>query len=161
MTKLTPSQRELLTLAAAADDGAIETPAGAKNKVAALIKRGFIILLPQDGGQSQLLITDAGRTALGAPNAASATPLDPAAGGQPIATESNQAGLKGKIGVLVELLRRDGGAGIEAMMAATGWQAHSVRGAMSGAIKKGLGLAVISEKTDGVRLYRLAPQDAA
>jgi hypothetical protein len=39
------------------------------------------------------------------------------------------------------------------MMTATGWQQHSVRGAMAGALKK-RGLSINSEKTDGVRRYR-------
>src|SRR5277367_5937537 len=56
---------------------------------------------------------------------------------------------KGKIEMLVGLLRQEGGATIEAMSVATGWQIHSVRGAISGAIKKKLGLTVTSEKTDG------------
>jgi len=38
-------------------------------------------------------------------------------------------------------------------MAATGWQQHSVRGAMAGALRK-RGLIISSEKTDGVRRYR-------
>jgi hypothetical protein len=63
---------------------------------------------------------------------------------------------KGKIGALIDLLRQPTGATVEAMMAATGWQAHSVRGALSGAIKKKLGLVVSSEKTDGGRIYRIA-----
>ena len=41
------------------------------------------------------------------------------------------------------------------MMEATGWQAHSVRGAMSGAIKKDRGFPVISDKTDDSRVYRI------
>ena len=42
------------------------------------------------------------------------------------------------------------------MMAATGWQAHSVRGALSGAIKKNLGVAVVSDQgREGVRIYRI------
>ena len=45
-------------------------------------------------------------------------------------------------------------------MEATGWQAHSVRGAISGAIKKKLGLNVMSEKTGTVRLYRIANNPA-
>lgn len=61
----------------------------------------------------------------------------------------------GKIAILVGLLQQSGGTTIEAMMAATGWQAHSVRGAISGSIKKALGIAVISEKIDGVRTYRI------
>lgn len=66
-----------------------------------------------------------------------------------------------KISSLVDLLRRQDGATIEAMMHATGWQAHSVRGAIAGAIKKGLGLEVISEKIDGIRVYRVSPEVAA
>jgi hypothetical protein len=41
------------------------------------------------------------------------------------------------------------------MMAATGWQAHSVRGAIAGAIKKKLKLDVASEKAEGGRVYRI------
>lgn len=67
----------------------------------------------------------------------------------------------GKIAVLVDLLRHPDGASIDAMMAATGWQAHSVRGAISGGIKRNLGIAVISEKIDGARTYRIAAEPAA
>ena len=62
----------------------------------------------------------------------------------------------GEIPTLVGLLLRPEGARIDELMAATGWQAHSVRGALSGAIKKNLALSVISEKTDGVRTYCIA-----
>lgn len=58
-----------------------------------------------------------------------------------------------KLAVLEALLRRPGGAGIAEMGAATGWQQHSVRGAMAGALKK-RGLVMTSEKVDGVRRYR-------
>ncbi|HXQ17725.1 MAG TPA: DUF3489 domain-containing protein [Caulobacteraceae bacterium] len=44
---------------------------------------------------------------------------------------------------------------VEDMMAATGWQAHSVRSAMSGALKKKLGLVIESEKAAGGRVYRI------
>ena len=64
-------------------------------------------------------------------------------------------GPKGKLGALVALLLRPEGASLEAMQAATGWQAHSVRGALSGTIKKKLGLEVASEKTDAGRVYRI------
>lgn len=62
---------------------------------------------------------------------------------------------KGKLATLVELLRRPDGATIEAMTAATGWQAHSVRGAMSGSLKKAMGLTIASEKTEAGRVYRV------
>lgn len=55
------------------------------------------------------------------------------------------------------LLRRQQGASIEEIVAATDWQPHSVRGFMSGAVKKRLGIEVISEKgEDGVRRYHVA-----
>lgn len=61
-----------------------------------------------------------------------------------------------KLATVVELLRRKSGTTLDEMMKATGWQQHSVRGALSGAIKKRLGLNVTSEKADGVRTYRIA-----
>jgi len=51
------------------------------------------------------------------------------------------------------LLLAETGASIAEIMAATGWQQHSVRGAMAGALRK-RGLAINSAKTDGVRRYR-------
>ncbi len=65
-----------------------------------------------------------------------------------------------KQAILIDLLKRKKGATIEKIVEATGWQAHSVRGAISGTLKKKLGLAVTSEKPgDGPRRYRiLAPK---
>lgn len=58
---------------------------------------------------------------------------------------------------LIEMLRRPEGASIEEIVAAFGWQAHTVRGAIAGALKKKLGLDVRSEKIDGRgRVYRIA-----
>lgn len=58
----------------------------------------------------------------------------------------------------LELLRRSDGACVEELQAATGWQAHSVRGFLSGTIKKKLGLTLRSERTgDGTRRYRIRP----
>ena len=58
---------------------------------------------------------------------------------------------------LIAMLRAEGGATIEEITAATGWQAHTVRGAMSGALKKKLGLTIASEKVEGRgRCYMIA-----
>jgi len=65
-----------------------------------------------------------------------------------------------KLAALVALLRRPEGARIDEMMTATGWQAHSVRGAMSGALKKAQNLAIVSEKIDAGRVYRILPETA-
>ncbi len=62
-----------------------------------------------------------------------------------------------KQAILIEMLRRHNGATIQQMSAKTGWQAHSVRGAIIGALKKKLGLAVTSERVgDRGRVYRIA-----
>jgi len=58
-----------------------------------------------------------------------------------------------KLDQLEALLLRKDGASIAEMTEATGWQQHSVRGAMAGALKK-RGLTITSEKIDGVRRYR-------
>jgi len=58
---------------------------------------------------------------------------------------------------LIEMLRRPEGASIEEIVAVFGWQAHTVRGAIAGALKKKLGLDVTSEKIEGRgRVYRIA-----
>ena len=54
---------------------------------------------------------------------------------------------------LIALLRE--GATIDEMVAATGWQSHTVRGAMAGALKKRLGLTITSEKEERGRVYRI------
>lgn len=59
--------------------------------------------------------------------------------------------------VVIGMLRRPEGATMAQIEKATDWQAHSVRGFFAGTLKKKKGLAVTSEKADGVRTYRLAP----
>ena len=60
-----------------------------------------------------------------------------------------------KLETLIELLSRPEGATISDMMAATSWQAHSVRGAIAGALKKQRSLNVLSEATEQGRTYRI------
>lgn len=61
-----------------------------------------------------------------------------------------------KQATLIAMLRTPDGATIEEITAATGWQPHTVRGAMAGTLKKKLGLEVISEKDEARgRLYKL------
>ena len=60
----------------------------------------------------------------------------------------------------LELLKRPDGASVEELQAATGWQAHSVRGFLSGTVKKKLGLTLISDRaSDGHRRYRVGPEE--
>lgn len=61
-----------------------------------------------------------------------------------------------KLAEIVAAMKRPGGATIAEMMTSTGWQAHTVRGAIAGTLRKKLGLTVVSEKdTDGPRTYRI------
>lgn len=61
-----------------------------------------------------------------------------------------------KIDSIQQMLAGKQGASIEQLSKATGWQHHSVRGAISASIKKKLGLKVISERLNGTRTYRIA-----
>jgi hypothetical protein len=60
-----------------------------------------------------------------------------------------------KLATVIAMLQQRGGTTVAALSEATGWQPHSVRGALAGALKKKLGLAVVSEKSGEVRTYRI------
>jgi hypothetical protein len=59
-----------------------------------------------------------------------------------------------KLDTILTLLRRENGASLAELVKATGWQPHSVRGALAGSLKR-KGHAVVSEKRDGERRYLL------
>ena len=79
----------------------------------------------------------------------------------PVDTEPTAPGASGsragsKQAQVIGPLQRSEGATIEEMATAMGWQRHTVRGMISGALKKKLGLEILSEPTDRGRLYRIA-----
>jgi hypothetical protein len=57
---------------------------------------------------------------------------------------------------MVAMLKREEGATLAEIMEASGWQRHTVHGALAGALKKRLGLMIASEKVEGRgRVYRV------
>ncbi|MHB8268777.1 DUF3489 domain-containing protein [Bradyrhizobium sp.] len=56
---------------------------------------------------------------------------------------------------IVAMLRGPAGTTIAAMMTATDWQQHSVRGFLAGVVRKKLGLNLVSEQTEKGRVYRI------
>ena len=74
----------------------------------------------------------------------------------PKARKSDSARDGSKAATILELLKRPGGATAKELMRATGWQPHSVRGFLSGTIRKKMGLDVVSTKgEDGERSYSI------
>ncbi len=82
--------------------------------------------------------------------APAATEPEAAAGSAPTAKPTPRAGTKQA--KMIEMLRRPEGATVEQIAAATGWQHHTIRGAISGALKKKLGLTV-----EAIRIREVGP----
>ena len=74
--------------------------------------------------------------------------------GKPLPDRPLAAGHASKLDLVVSLLVRPDGASLAELTAATGWQAHSVRGALAGSLKK-KGHDILSEKIEGERRYRI------
>jgi len=173
MTNINEAQRQILIAAARTAEGEIDPPADAK-LAKSLIKKGWAVSEPLAEGGGRLMITDAGREVI----AVAGEPVSAADGdtrSDEVAESSDPSPAKrargvrksstewptGKLGILVTLLQRPQGANLEEMTAATGWQTHSVRGAMSGALKKGFGFVIDSRKTEAGRTYRIVADGAA
>lgn len=157
LPKLSPAQCLLLRTAARRADGRVIPPTnmrgGARVKVLpALLQRGWID--PADSGH---VLTDVGYAAIGQQR-----PMPPD-DVQPMDTDDDLQLLEGipvrpgtKLAALVMSLRRPQGATSLQLMLATGWQPDTVRGAISGMLRKKLGLNVVLAHNDsGERVYRV------
>ncbi|MCZ8131731.1 MAG: DUF3489 domain-containing protein [Steroidobacteraceae bacterium] len=157
LPKLTPTQALLLRAAARRADGRVIPPAnlrgGARVKLfTVLMQRGWIE--PADDGHA---LTDAGYAVAGRKRPALAEDLQP---GETIDDLQLLEGIPvrpgTKLAALVATLRRPQGATNLQLMLATGWQPHSVRGAISGLLRKRLGLnVVLIRNAAGERVYRI------
>jgi len=180
MTRLTDMQT-LILISAASRPGNLAMPlpkglhgAAAKKVVTLMTERGLIEEVEADLRHEEplwretgdhhgttLIATEAGLAAIGIePVVAQAMAgLRKASPGPQESAPVNQR--KGtKQAELIALLQTPDGASILEITAVTGWQAHSVRGVISGQLKKKLGLAVISEKVQGRgRVYRMGAPD--
>ena len=162
MRKITSAQRELLGAVAAADIYKIKKGGEpGVTRVGALLQKRGLLTVADTGDECLLTITDAGRALLSADGIEPTAPVVPAVEEVPPMQVEEQALPRGKLGIVVVLLRRKEGARMTELQERTGWQAHSVRGAMSGALKKRLGLSITSEMTDGGRIYRIANGEEA
>ena len=78
----------------------------------------------------------------------------------PIATKNKQRS-NTKQARVIAMLRAPAGATIDAMVQATGWQQHSVRGFLAGIVRKKLGLDLISGAGESGRVYRINDRTAS
>jgi hypothetical protein len=173
MTKLSDTQLVILTAACQRDDRLVlplpdRLKGGAAAKVVGSLiakglieevdaKRGDIVWRDTgDGHGLTLVVTDAAFAALGIeiPQEESIPTDAPVASAKKAARKTRD---NSKQAQLIAMMQRPDGATIAELADALGWQHHTVRGAIAGALKKKLGLEVTSEKVEGRgRVYRIA-----
>ncbi len=186
LPKLTDTQSIILSAAANRPENiALPLPNGlvgaaAKMAVAKMIEHGWLQEVDAnlrrnehlwretgDGHGTTLVATEAGLLAIGIESVVAKTVAGmrgQGARGAPSDTSSETSrGLERpaqragtKQSKLIELLMRPSGASIADIAELTNWQAHSIRGAISGGLSRKLGLTIVSEKSEtGARIYKI------
>ena len=176
MTKLTETQTIILSVGAQRPENiALPLPKGlagaaAKMAVSKMIERGWLQEVDAnlrrneplwretgDGHGTTLVVTDAGLSAIGIEPVVVKTVVAIPEHAVEVARVSKPTPRSGtKQAMLISMLQAPEGATMCEIMAATGWLQHTVRGAMSGALGKKLGLVVNSTKEGGRgRVYRI------
>ena len=171
--KLTDTQTALLKAAASRPDGNIEPlpstlRGGAKTAVIDGLLARDLITKFQHPDHVEYYLTDAAYAAVrrkrklpapvtpdpeieAAVTAAEATWAQERTDTKPRTRENS------KQATVVQMLMRGEGVTVQQIMESTGWQAHTVRGTFAGALKKKLGLNIVSAKdATGERVYRIA-----
>jgi Protein of unknown function (DUF3489) len=182
MTKLTDAQRIVLSKAAAREDGAAVVPANLTKAAAAKIGSSLVARklmrkirskpeMPawredETGKSISLIITRAGRDAICMDQAQKIDrPVcnngknDKSKNGKPVASPpavvSARAGTKQAL--IVEMLSKDRGATLDALIGATGWLPHTTRAALTGLRKKGYVIERIGGEGKGPSAYWVVP----
>ena len=96
------------------------------------------------------------KTAKKRPSASSATRAPAAKPSIPSGPDAQKSDPGSKQSRIIAMLRSPSGTTIAAMMKATGWQQHSVRGFLAGIVRTRLKLKLGSKKVDGQRVYQIA-----
>jgi DNA-binding MarR family transcriptional regulator len=174
MPKLTDTQLVVLSAAAnRADLSILPLPRNLKGGAAAklvdgLIRRGLAERVKSDrrAVPDLIRVTRAGLDVIGVEAEEPLPAEEPPAKSKRKAGKAHKGGGKTKArrprddtkqAQLIGMLRRPKGATVPEIAEAFGWQPHTVRGAIAGALKKKLGLDVVSEKVEGRgRVYRIA-----
>ena len=179
MTKLTETQTTILSAGSQRPDNiAMPLPKGlagaaAKMAVTKMIERGWLQEVDAnlrrgeplwretgDGHGTTLVVTVAGLLAIGIEPVVKAMVTIHKQDAEEPAPKMPTPRPGTKQAMLISLLRGPKGATMDEIIAATGWLAHTARGAMSGALGKKLGLVVISVKEDARgRVYRIRPSE--
>ena len=169
MTKLTETQTIILSAGAQRPDNiALPLPKGlagaaAKMAVTKMMEHGWLQEVDAnlrkgeplwretgDGHGTTLVVTDAGLLAIGIEPVVVKTVIAMREHAAKAATPKPPTQRTGtKQAQIIAMLQRPEGASVAEMVEATSWQSHTVRGAISGALKKKLGLPIAAEKIEG------------